>query len=102
MSIADGIIGILKLVGMASGAFIGYKYGDKLQKYCFNQFPVARTYHDKFMSHQLKRSKITDSQFAKGTGMLVGTCIGYPLFVATIPVGICIAIGDYNDVNSKK
>jgi hypothetical protein len=99
---ADAIIGILKLVGMTGGAYLGFRYGDQVTNYCKEQFPVFGNYYSQYVTEQLKETKVTEKQFSRGTGMFVGLLGGYYVYPLVLPCAALKALHDVSVKNGKK
>jgi hypothetical protein len=85
MSLADSAMGTLKLIGMLSGAYLGYKYGYVAKTHLCKNYPTVDAYHKEYVAKYIDKSKITDKNFSNLTCSLGMTLVGYhawPIVIA--------------------
>ncbi len=99
---ASSIIGALKLSGMASGAFIGSKYGNTVKVYVFNKFPAFKSsFENHFPAKSFKKTKFTEESMFNMIGSFGGIAIGYYAWPLAIPVTIVYLSKEYSSEIDK-
>lgn len=95
MSIASNVICGLRLIGMVSGGYIGYRYGDRAKKYCCDKFPVIKRYHTDYVSSHFKKSQLSENTMFNMIGSFTGILGGFYAWPVAIPVMIYRTAEDY-------
>ena len=90
---AETMLGALKLAGMVSGAYVGYKYGNEAKNQCL-KYPLFKQYYGDYAGKYLSKSKMTEKNFCNLTGALVLTLVGYNAWFLMIPVATYKIIED--------
>jgi hypothetical protein len=101
MSLASNIICGLKLSGLISGGYIGYRYGDKMKNLLCNNISTIKYYHSYYISSHFKRSQISESTMFNLIGGFSGVLIGYHIFPISIPLFLYICAEDYPEEFKK-
>lgn len=86
MSYATSIISGLELIGMVSGGYIGFKYGNFLKEECCKKFPTIDYYRKEYISPRFKNSKISENTMFNMFGTFLGIFGGYKLWFFSIPI----------------
>lgn len=103
MSLASNILCGLKLIGMASGGYIGYMYGDRVKKWCCDNSSTAKQYHETYISKHFKKSQIPEKTMFDLVGCLSGVLGGFYIWPVSIPVMIFRIAEDYpNEIKKFK
>lgn len=86
MSYAMSIIAGLELLGMASGGYVGYKYGNKVKESCCKKYPIAERYRKDYIADKFKKSQISETTMFNMVGSFVGVFGGYKAWFIAIPI----------------
>jgi len=86
MSFATSIISGLELIGMASGGYIGYKYGNRVKTECCKKYPIVEKYRKDYVADKFKKSQISEETMFNMIGSLVGVFGGYKVWFVVIPL----------------
>ena len=101
MSLASNIMCGLKIAGMISGGYIGYRYGDKMKNWCCDNIPTFKRYHSQYIPHHFKKSQISESTMFNLVGGFSGVLGGFYLWPVAIPVVMYHVAEDYPDEIKK-
>lgn len=101
MSYATSIISGLELIGMISGSYIGYRYGNIIKESCCKKYPVIEKYRKEYLSEKFKKSQISETTMFNMVGSLIGVLSGYKVWFITIPILACQITEDYPDEYKK-
>lgn len=101
MSYATSIIAGLELLGMASGGYIGYKYGNKVKESCCKRYPVIESYRKDYISDKFKKSQISETTMFNMVGSLVCVFGGYKAWFVTIPILLYHVTEEYPEEYKK-
>lgn len=101
MSLSTSIISSLELIGMASGGYIGYKYGNKMKDIGCKKYPILEKYRKDYISDRFKKSQISEETMFNMIGSLVGVFGGYKIWFVAIPVLAYQATEDYPEEYKK-
>lgn len=86
MSISTGIISSLELLGMVSGGYIGYKYGNQIKDSICKKYPVAEKFRKDYIVNRFKNSQISETTMFNMVGSFIGIFGGYRVWFVTIPL----------------
>lgn len=92
VSLPEQIINGLRLTGMISGSYLGFKYGNNIKDYCISNYPSCKNIHDKFIKNNLKKGKINEYKMFSILGSMYGIIGGYYMWPITISGMIFIMI----------
>lgn len=92
-----GIISGLELVGMVSGGYIGYRYGNRSKDYVCKKYPVAERYRKEYISDKFKKSQISEPTMFNMVGSLMGMLGGAKAWFFVIPALTYQIAEDYPD-----
>lgn len=101
MSLAVNILNVLKITGMISGGYIGYRYGDKMKNWCCNNIPTIRHYHSRYIPQHFKKSQISELTMFNLIGGFSGVLVGFYLWPIAVPVTLYNLAEDYPDEIKK-
>lgn len=101
MSYAIGIISGLEIIGMISGAYVGYKYGNKVKDSCCKNYPVVERYRKDYIVDKFKKSQISEETMFNMIGSLVCVFGGYKAWFIAIPVLTYQVIEEYPEEYKK-
>ena len=101
MSLAVNILCGLKLVGMASGGYIGYRYGDRMKNWCCSTFPRVDYYSKEYIDPHFKKSQVSEETVFNLIGCLSGVLSGFYAWPVSIPVAIYRVVEDYPEEMKK-
>lgn len=90
--LADTIISFLKLSGLASGGYLGFRYGNDLRRWGYSK--LTPQYRFIFPSSK----NVSETEFTSLIGMFSGVLIGYYLWMLTIPGGIYVMDSDHPQI----
>lgn len=85
MSIATNLICGLRLAGMISGSYLGYRYGDKIKTWCCG-FPSVGHYHKEYIYKHFKKSQIPENTMFNLIGCFSGILGGFYAWPLSIPM----------------
>src|SRR5438128_1919451 len=94
---AKEIVGGLQLIGMASGCYVGARYGDSSKSTLLKKFPSAETQYNTSLQPWLRNSYISEPLFFNLVGALggIGASWYFNGWIVTIPVALVTLGKDY-------
>jgi hypothetical protein len=101
MSLASNILCGFKIIGMTSGGYIGYKYGNEFKKWCYKNSTFINRYYNLYLSGKFRGSQIPESMLFNLIGCLSGVLIGFYIWPVSIPVSISSIADDYPEEFKK-
>lgn len=101
MSFASNIMCMLRIAGMISGGYIGYRYGDQMKNWCCNNIPTFKHYHNQYIPHHFKKSQISEPTMFNLVGGFSGILGGYYGWPIAVPILIYHIAEDYPDEIKK-
>lgn len=99
--VATTILTGLKLTGMISGSYVGYRYGDCIKKWCCERSQRINDYHKEYVYYRFKKSQIRENTIFNMIGCFTGILGGYYIWPIFIPIMIYQIAEDYPDEFKK-
>ena len=98
--LATSIINSLHLLGLTSGGYIGYKYGNKTKEYTLKTFPIINRYYSEYIK-TCNFKHISEPVMCNVFGSFVGIGLGYWAWQIAIPVTIYNLSNDYYEYTAE-
>jgi hypothetical protein len=101
MSIALNILHGLKLTGLVSVGYIGYRYGDVAKKWCCKNIPKFGSFHKDHIETIFTTSQTTEKTTFNLVGLFSGILTGFYIWPIAIPSMVYQISEDYPEEIKK-
>ena len=101
MSLAITIKNYIQFLGLLSGSYVGYKYGNTIKEVCCKKSSLLDSYKKTYISSFFKNKDISENLFFNLSGSITGALTGIYLSPIYIPITLYTLSVEYPEEIKK-